>query len=240
MTVTGSKWHIVIYVFVGVVAGGALSGMLQSRQPRVEPVRGGSPQPPEPRLVRSQESSREELDALRQRLRVVESHMQERPDAGTAARIELPRSPQSHTAQELQAIRERSLLAFRQEVADLQSRFRHESVDTQWSPPMVASLRRDLEQRSESMRFHVTGLECRSSVCAAEVVWRTVEDARRHGGSLAEQFFSSACARTIAFDEGALPDEGPVSAQLLVDCKMFRDRGMDGLTPFSNNDIERR
>lgn len=226
-----SHFRTMMFVVVGGVVGAAISIAFQPKPTTPSLTASLSPAitspPPEPL------NERIDLSSLQRRLQVLEQRQIAVPlsDAGISPLDRRPSQSASEATTTRLAARQASVALWRQHINTLTSDFQHETVDNSWAPRMSSSLRADLEQRATRMRFSFSQVECRSGLCYAELHWQEASDARLHGGSIASEFFQSACGKTISFDDEVFPESGPVSGQLFVDCRRFRREGSDGLTP---------
>lgn len=131
-----SKWQTAVFVLIGVVAGGVLSGLVQSRQHRAARE---LPLVPSSIPATHEPSNGEDVDRLRQRLTVIETRLSEQADASMHAQAPPPTSAPSSSAQSLRAMRSESQSHFRRETGELLSRFQSEASDPQWAPTLRLS-----------------------------------------------------------------------------------------------------
>jgi hypothetical protein len=105
--------------------------------------------------------------------------------------------------------------------ADLLQRMGSEGVDVEWARGARLSFERDLRALGEKQRFAVRDVECRTTMCGADLEWPRSITEKPSAASLAMQHYEMGCAR---FASIAYPDENSKSftAKIVFDCAGMR------------------
>jgi hypothetical protein len=153
-----------------------------------------------------------ELNALRRRLDSLERAQTTSPGRGAAPAppSEQPR-PTPEESRRFHTERTNAML----------ERFRGESVDAVWSERSSRSVRAALSANRERLGVNRFSVECRSTMCVAEVEWPSHSDAQRYYADVAVLRMSEMnCATSIGLLEP--PGEGLYRARLILDCEEDR------------------
>lgn len=153
-------------------------------------------------------------------------HVEAQWDEGRVGRIE-DRLEAIQAEQELNeergapdAAKEREFLE--QHYGQLDRDFEKDAPDPAWSAQATGFLKTSLESYGKTAGFEVVASECRGKTCRATMSWKTFDEARNNGGSLAERLIPGLnCMRSIWLKE---PEEDgkPYSANLYLDCSEQR------------------
>ncbi|HEY1693368.1 MAG TPA: hypothetical protein VGG39_14475 [Polyangiaceae bacterium] len=148
---------------------------------------------------------------LESRLRALEERVPPEAPAGPSAVV-----PSAGTQEEAERA---STLAHERWV----DRFRGEGADPSWAPSAQASLQSELHDLGEQVGARVQAVECRTTLCAAEVEWSSFAAVGRSSAELVQHGYTENCAKTIYTPP---PDDptAPYHATLFFDCEQFRTR----------------
>jgi hypothetical protein len=103
------------------------------------------------------------------------------------------------------------------------SRFDAESVDPHWSESAQADFNQDLDRLASTGGFSVQSVNCRVTMCKAELQWPSYAAARRSDGYLMTYRYTENCARHFFHPP---PDDpsAPYSATVYYDCESSRSQ----------------
>jgi hypothetical protein len=179
-----------------------------ARSPSVTGVDRTLPRAPEPRIVVDRSASRVD----EQRLAALERRLAELtpPAPGGSARA----APSQLESQQRYEAR------LQQHAA--------EPVDPGWSRATAAMLEADVLQQASSMSVRLGRVDCRTTSCTAALEWPSLEDADSEYLSLVHFPYRANCARTVVLPSPAQA-EGPVRAEMLLDCESWRADGGEAI-----------
>jgi hypothetical protein len=107
----------------------------------------------------------------------------------------------------------------------------NEPTDPRWAAPTAAAIESDLQVLARKASFKVTGVDCRSQLCTAELEWPSLAVAAEEQATLAHHPYRANCSRTLVLPEAPSDGEGsgPVKARLLFECASWRSAGSQPL-----------
>jgi len=76
-----------------------------------------------------------------------------------------------------------------------------DSVDSTWAPAARSNFVNDLSAIASDSKFHLVGVDCRTSTCVAEVEWSNYGDAVSEFGSVLHARYKQNCGSTILLPE---------------------------------------
>jgi len=154
------------------------------------------------------------ISALEQRLSILEA----KPEQEAGIPSETP------AAKLLPPSREEAEAELAKEKTDLFAKVASDPIDPSWGPKAGRDLRQNLEAAASSEGFEIRNVECKTTVCSAELQWPTYQDARTARDRLLTNPYSLNCTRTI-FLPRPNDETRPYGSSLILDCEEFRARG---------------
>jgi len=105
--------------------------------------------------------------------------------------------------------------------ADFMSRMAAEGVDPKWAGGARASVERDLTALAENQNFTVRAVECKTTICSADLEWPESTTTKPSAKALAMQRYEIGCAHFagISVPEGA---SKTYTAKVFFDCEKTR------------------
>jgi hypothetical protein len=74
-------------------------------------------------------------------------------------------------------------------------------VDSTWAPSAQTNFVADLSALASDSKFHLLGVDCRSTTCVAEVEWKNYGEAVSQFGSVLHAPYKQNCGTTILLPE---------------------------------------
>jgi hypothetical protein len=99
-----------------------------------------------------------------------------------------------------------------------------ERSDPRWSPATAKALGQELSPLAQAGGFELRGVECRMTMCVADLDWPDYATAMQHEQELVQHGFAANCARFGA----TLPSNDPTlhyQSKLIFDCEAWRAEG---------------
>jgi hypothetical protein len=103
-----------------------------------------------------------------------------------------------------------------------------EPVDPSWSRPTASLIEADVLKQAGSMSVRLGRVDCRTTSCTAELEWPSLAEADREYLSLVHFPYRANCSRTVLLPPPSKA-EGPLRAQMLLDCESWRAEGGEPL-----------
>jgi hypothetical protein len=100
----------------------------------------------------------------------------------------------------------------------LTQRLQAEQRNESWAPAAERSLRADLESFGVEGSFKVGSVDCKATVCAAQIRWKSYDLAHLHYRELATHRYALNCVRASYSPAPPAGFTGPYSSRLLLDC----------------------
>jgi hypothetical protein len=99
-----------------------------------------------------------------------------------------------------------------------------EPVDPSWAKSTNSLLQADVLKQATGKSFRLNRVDCRTTLCSAELEWPSTEEADREYLSLVHFPYKANCGRTLVLPDPASV-KGALHAQLLFDCESWRADG---------------
>jgi hypothetical protein len=99
--------------------------------------------------------------------------------------------------------------------------FQSEYTDSKWSDGATKSFREDLGGARVHSRYNVVGVECKMTLCLANIRWNSYHEARKYWESLMHESFRINCGKEIFLPAPENLDV-PYQSQLYFDCTTAR------------------
>lgn len=103
-----------------------------------------------------------------------------------------------------------------------------EPFDPGWSRPTASLIEADVLKQAASMSFRLGRVDCRTTTCTAELEWPSLAEADREYLSVVHFPYQANCSRTLILPPPSQA-EGPLRAQMLLDCESWRGEGAEPL-----------
>jgi hypothetical protein len=160
-----------------------------------------------------------------------------------ATRVVVERRPSPVDEQRLAALEQRvaelapppSAGSAREAPTPLESQQRYETrlhqhaaepVDPTWSRATATLIEADLLGQAGGMNFRLGRVDCRTTSCTAELEWPSLGEADREYLSLVHFPYRANCSRTVLLPPLSKA-EGPLRAQMFLDCESWRAETID-------------
>jgi hypothetical protein len=104
------------------------------------------------------------------------------------------------------------------EKAEQLARHASEGKDAKWAPAANKAFNDDLTKLGKSVGFTVGAVDCRTTICTADVQWAGYSDAARTYKHLLYYPYAVGCSRYVLLDDPSDP-KASYSTQVVFDCE---------------------